>query len=92
MTIVDTDNLLATVLNPYNKLFTKATPNVTFVEGIVVAIWPHEQGGVVVLADGTELPYNTLVLVPGCLGRAIELPVEERGSRIIRERELRKVQ
>ncbi|KAJ6580717.1 FAD/NAD(P)-binding domain-containing protein [Mycena capillaripes] len=67
MTVSESNDLLSTVLILYDKLFTKATSNATFVEGIVVAIQPDEQGGlgVVLLADGTQLPYDVLVLAPG---------------------------
>lgn len=65
MTVSDTNDLLTTALIPYEKLFTKDTPNATFVEGVVVAIRPDERGGTVVLADGTRMPYDALVLAPG---------------------------
>jgi len=63
MTVSDNNDLLETALIPYDKLFT--SPNGTFVKGLVETIRPDTKGGVVVLADGKELPYDVLVLAPG---------------------------
>ncbi|KAJ7609323.1 hypothetical protein DFH06DRAFT_1148443 [Mycena polygramma] len=46
--VAPTDDLLATALIPYDDLFTEATPNAVFIEGVVVAIRPAERGGTVV--------------------------------------------
>ncbi|KAJ7167341.1 FAD/NAD(P)-binding domain-containing protein [Mycena crocata] len=67
MTVAKLENepdLVDTALIPYDKLFGKST-NGTFVQGTVVTIQPNEAGGVVVLADGKQLPYDVLVLAPG---------------------------
>ncbi|KAJ7161388.1 FAD/NAD(P)-binding domain-containing protein [Mycena crocata] len=67
MTVAKLENepdLVETALIPYDKLFGKNT-NGTFVEGIVETIKPNKTGGVVLLADGKELPYDVLILAPG---------------------------
>ncbi|KAJ7654670.1 hypothetical protein DFH06DRAFT_1133426 [Mycena polygramma] len=58
--VAPTDDLLATALIPYDDLFTEATPNAVFIEGVVVAIRPAERGGTVVqvLVDGTQKPWR----------------------------------
>ncbi|KAJ6480571.1 FAD/NAD(P)-binding domain-containing protein [Mycena vitilis] len=53
MTVSDINDLLSTALIPYDKPFTNATPNA--------------RGGVVVLEDGTQMPYDVLVLAPGSI-------------------------
>jgi NADH dehydrogenase FAD-containing subunit len=63
MTVSDKNDLFDTALIPFDKLF--ANENGTFVQGVVETIRPDTKGGVVVLADGQEFPYDVLVLAPG---------------------------
>lgn len=63
MTVSDGNDLVDTALIPFDKLFT--TSNGVFVQGIVESIQTNKKGGVVVLADGKQLPYDVLVLAPG---------------------------
>jgi len=65
MTVSDSNDLFETALVPYDKLF--ANSNGTFVKGVVETIRQETKGGVVVLADGEELPYDVLVLAPGSI-------------------------
>ncbi|KAJ7110023.1 FAD/NAD(P)-binding domain-containing protein [Mycena epipterygia] len=63
MTVSDGNDLVDTALIPFDKLFT--TSNGVFVQGTVESIQANKKGGVVVLADGKQLPYDVLVLAPG---------------------------
>ncbi|KAJ6462354.1 hypothetical protein C8R47DRAFT_98046 [Mycena vitilis] len=65
--VAETDDLLTTALIPYDDFFRDATPNAVLIEGVVVAIRPAERGGTVVLVDGTQKPYDVLVLAPGSI-------------------------
>ncbi|KAJ7070851.1 FAD/NAD(P)-binding domain-containing protein [Mycena amicta] len=63
MTVSDGNDLIDTALIPFDKLFT--TPNGKFLQGLVDTIQADKKGGVVVLADGQQIPYDILVLAPG---------------------------
>ncbi|KAJ6504426.1 FAD/NAD(P)-binding domain-containing protein [Mycena vulgaris] len=63
MTVSDGNDLVETALIPFDKIF--SNPNGKFVQGTVESIQANKTGGVVYLADGTQLPYDALVLAPG---------------------------
>ena len=63
MTVSEQDHIENSALIPYDKLFYNG--NGTFVHGTVTSIRAGNKGGDVVLADGTLVPYDVLVLTPG---------------------------